>query len=76
MEQPQNETMRCEPFSFAFELSETNEEIASRIGTVREVVSRTLHSFKDAGILRLNGRRVRICDHDALSQAGGMEAGE
>ena len=57
----------------AFELSETNEAIASRIGTVREVVSRTLHSFKDAGIVRINGRSVCVCDLDALRQAAGLD---
>ncbi len=41
-----------------FTLRETNEAIGSRIGTVREVISRTLHSFKDAGLIRLCGREV------------------
>lgn len=76
MEQSQNEKLLGEPCFCEFELSETNEEIASRIGTVREVVSRTLHSFKDAGVLRLNGRMVCICDPAALRQAGGVEAEE
>ena len=59
-----------------FILPETNEAIGSRIGTVREVVSRTLHSFKDAGLLRLCGREVILCEPDALKRLAGIEGVE
>ena len=59
-----------------FTLTETNEVIGSRIGTVREVISRTLHSFKDAGLLRLSGRDITLNDPDALRQIAGIEAAE
>lgn len=57
-----------------FTFPETNEAIGSRIGTVREVISRTLHSFKDAGLLRLCGREVVLCEPDALKRIAGIEA--
>jgi CRP-like cAMP-binding protein len=57
-----------------FTLAETNEAIGSRIGTVREVVSRTLHSFKDAGVIHICGRRVQICDETALRRLAGIDA--
>lgn len=56
-----------------FRLDETNEAIAGRIGTVREVVSRTLRSFKDAGAIDLRGRWVTLLDPDALRQTGRAE---
>ncbi len=49
-----------------FSLEETNEAIASHIGTVREVVSRTLRSFKDGGLIDLHGRTVIIKDPASL----------
>jgi len=52
----------------AFPLPETNEAIASDLGTVREVVSRTLRSLREAGVIGLQGRRVCVRDHDALQR--------
>ena len=49
-----------------FLLTETNEAIAGHIGTVREVVSRTLHSLREAGAIHLNGRRVTLRDPHLL----------
>jgi CRP/FNR family transcriptional regulator len=43
-----------------------NQEIASRIGTVREIVSRTFSRMAQEGVLRLNGRTVTILDRDRL----------
>lgn len=50
----------------AFALEETNEAIAGQLGTVREVVSRTLRSLREAGVITLHGRRVAIVDRPAL----------
>ncbi len=36
----------------------TQEEIAAQIGTVREVVARTLRASADAGLLRIEGHRM------------------
>jgi CRP-like cAMP-binding protein len=51
-----------------FRLEETNEAIGSRIGTVREVVSRTLRGLKDQGAIELRGREVSICDRPLLER--------
>ena len=45
-----------------FPLTETNQEIAAEIGTVRDLVSRNLRRFVDRGILRLEIRKVIVLD--------------
>jgi CRP/FNR family transcriptional regulator len=52
----------------SFALDETNEAIAGQLGTVREVVSRTLRSLREAGVITLHGRKVHILDRPALSR--------
>ena len=47
-------------------LRESNQEIAAQIGTVRELVSRTLAGLQREGLIRISGRRVTIVDVDAL----------
>jgi CRP/FNR family transcriptional regulator len=49
-------------------LPESNQELAARIGTVRELVSRNLSRLQAAGIIRLEGRTVVIPDLKALEQ--------
>ncbi len=49
-----------------FALDETNEAIAGHVGTVREVISRTLRSLKDGGLIALRGRIVTIREAEAL----------
>ena len=49
-----------------FRLEETNEAIASHVGTVREVVSRTLRGFREQGAVALCGRWVKVQDQTAL----------
>jgi len=44
----------------------TNQELASQIGTVRELVSRNLSRFQSEGFLKINGRNVTILDLKAL----------
>jgi CRP/FNR family transcriptional regulator len=43
-----------------------NQEIAARIGTVREIVSRTFSRMAHEGVLRIEGRRVTILDRERL----------
>lgn len=50
----------------SFPLPETNEAIAGHLGTVREVVSRTLRSLREAGVIGLQGRLVCVRDSEAL----------
>ncbi len=47
-------------------LAETHQEIGSRIGTVRELVSRLLGDFRRQGLIQMKGRRVTIPDLDRL----------
>lgn len=49
-----------------FDLSVSNQELASQIGTVRELVSRNLSQFQNEGLLHLNGRTVMIPNIRAL----------
>jgi CRP-like cAMP-binding protein len=48
-----------------------NQEIASQIGTIRELVSRNLGRLQVEGLLRLDGKRVVIPDVDALAESAG-----
>ena len=49
---------------FTFTIS--NQELASRIGTVRELVSRNLSRLQSAGLIKLDGRTVLIPNLTAL----------
>lgn len=49
-----------------FELALTQQQIAARIGSVREVVSRALARMQQSGLIQMEGRRVRIPDEAAL----------
>jgi len=44
----------------------TQREMAARLGTVREVVSRTLGEFQDSGWIVVHRGRIEILDTDAL----------
>ncbi len=44
----------------------TNQELASQIGTVRELVSRNLSRLQAEGMVIINGRSVIVCDLKAL----------
>ncbi len=50
-----------------FELRPTNQEIAARIGTVRELVSRSLSRFRDMGVISIQDRTVTVHDLERLS---------
>ncbi len=54
--------------SATFSLPETNESIAAQVGTVREVISRTLHQLADLGHIVLAGRTVTVLDRAALEK--------
>lgn len=51
----------------------TQEEIAARIGTVRDVVGRTLRAFADDGLIRRQRGRIVVVDQEGLEReaAGG-----
>lgn len=45
----------------------SNQELASQIGTVRELVSRNLSRLQAEGMLKIDGRSVTIIDAEALA---------
>jgi len=49
-----------------FTLLFTNEELAARLGSVRDVISRTMSGLQADHLIRLTGRRVEIFDAEAL----------
>ena len=51
-----------------FRLKATNEAIASQLGTVREVVSRTLRTLKEAKVIGLEGRWISLRDAEELQR--------
>ncbi|MEW6405744.1 MAG: Crp/Fnr family transcriptional regulator [Chloroflexota bacterium] len=46
----------------------TQEQLAARLGTVREVVARSLKELERSGAIRIEDRRIHIADPAALSQ--------
>ncbi len=48
------------------DLDENNEELAARLGTVRELVSRNLGRLHGEGLIRMERRRVVIPDRRLL----------
>lgn len=54
-----------------FELALTNQQIAARIGTVREVVSRALSRLQQNDLIAVSGRVVTILDEEALKSFAG-----
>ena len=49
-------------------LKENQQEIASSIGTVREIVSRNLRKLQEMNLIRLKGRRLVVLDREGLEQ--------
>jgi CRP/FNR family transcriptional regulator len=57
-----------------FDLPITHQELASRLGTVREVVSRNLARFRAEGLIRIDGRRLVIQDRTGLEREAEQQA--
>ena len=51
-----------------FDLPATHQEIASRLGTVREVVSRNLGRFRAQGLIKIQDRQAEIVNREGLQQ--------
>ncbi|HKV40558.1 MAG TPA: Crp/Fnr family transcriptional regulator [Blastocatellia bacterium] len=49
-----------------FEMPLTNQQVAARIGSVREVVSRALARLQKSGLITIEGRQITIPDEEAL----------
>jgi CRP-like cAMP-binding protein len=58
---------RLEGRGISINLTLTNQQIAARIGTVREVVSRAFARLQHEGLIQVNGRRLLIRDEMALA---------
>jgi len=56
-----------------FLLRVTHQELASRLGTVREVVSRNLIRFRANGLVRTDGHRLAILDRAGLEHEASTE---
>ena len=50
----------------AITLPDNNQEIASQIGTVRELVSRNLSRLQAEGMIEIDGRKLTIRNLDAI----------
>lgn len=50
-----------------FELTMTNQQLAARVGSVREVVSRALVRLQDRGLIQVKGRKCTIVNETGLS---------
>ena len=51
---------------FVLNLTQTNQQIAARIGSVREVISRGFTRLQHEGLVTVEGRQVVIVDENAL----------
>jgi len=56
-----------------FSMPGTHEELAQRLGTVREVVSRNLGRFQTEGFIRVERRRVHIVNEEELRREAQTE---
>lgn len=52
------------------DLAGTRDDVAARLGTVRELVSRSLAQLRAAGVIAVRGRRVRLLDERRLADLG------
>jgi len=50
-----------------FDMALTHQELASRLGTVREVVSRNLARFRAQNLVQIEGHQLRILDRASLA---------
>jgi len=53
-------------------ISLTREELANIVGTATESVIRLLSEFKNAGMIELNGRKIKILDRPGLKRIANM----
>lgn len=60
--------------SVKFVLPLTHNQLAARIGTVREVVTRAIHRLETQNLIRVKGKAVEIADVAALRRYVGAES--
>jgi len=49
----------------------TQDEIAAHLGTVRDMIGRTLRAFADAGLVRMDRQRIVLLDREGLEAEAG-----
>jgi CRP/FNR family transcriptional regulator len=59
--------------SETFGLPVTHQELASRLGTVREVVSRNLSRFQVEGLIRISERQITLLNRQGLEREAATE---
>ncbi len=59
--------------SETFALNATHQELASRLGTVREVISRNISRFQADGLIRITGRQVSLVNPAGLRREAETE---
>jgi CRP/FNR family transcriptional regulator len=57
----------------SFPLPITHQELASRLGTVREVVSRNISRFQVERLIRVAGRQIHVLDSEGLKREAETE---
>ncbi|MBK5294428.1 MAG: Crp/Fnr family transcriptional regulator [Acidobacteriia bacterium] len=57
----------------SFPMPFTHQELAQRLGTVREVISRNLGRFQAEGLLRMSGRDLQLLNRTGLEQEAETE---
>jgi CRP/FNR family cyclic AMP-dependent transcriptional regulator len=62
------------PEGVAFELPDSHQEMAHKMGTVRELVSRNLTRLAAEGLLKLEGRHIVVRDLEKLEEVAGEDA--
>jgi CRP/FNR family transcriptional regulator len=62
------------PEGIAIELPDSHQEMAHRMGTVRELVSRNLTRLAAEGLLKLDGRHIVVRDLARLEEMAGEDA--
>jgi len=55
------------------EIHLTQSQMATMVGTAREMVNRSLHTLEDRGVIQLRGQEIRILDPQKLAEI--IEAG-
>jgi CRP/FNR family transcriptional regulator len=60
--------------SEVFDLPATHQELASRLGTVREVISRNLGRFRAQGLIKIQDRQVEITNRAGLQKEAEPQA--
>lgn len=57
----------------SFSMPMPHQSIASRLGSVREVITRQIHRLVDEGIIEIHGHRIVVMDAAALRARSGSE---